>query len=305
MSEGGDSLKRFGQLIVVAFIAIILMPAAITIILGNNKQLESYTLMTQEEEESKEKEHLSQEQLIGIVAKEISINYEEETLKAQAIMSRSYIASTNNQSLSYMSTDEMKKLWGNDYNRNYSKIKRAIEDTKGSIITYNNEPVQPVYHLQSAGVTQSPVDIWGLDVPYLESVESEWDKIAPDLIQEKTYSPQEMIDTINKRYSTTVLQPYDLGTQIQIIERTQGGYVKSIQVGNQLISGDDFRKILDLRSSCLIMEYNNSQIKIITKGVGHGVGLSQYGANQMAKDGKTAEEILKYYFPKTTIQKEK
>ncbi len=287
---------------VTALIGIILIPAAITIILGNNKPLGTYTPMIQSEEESKEKEILLQEQLIAIVAKEIPIDYQEEALKSQVIMARSYIVSTNNQALSYMTRDEMKRLWGNDYNSNYSRIKKAVEDTENMVITYKGEPVQPVYHLQSAGVTQSPMDIWDLDVPYLESVESEWDAIAPDLTQEKEYSFQEVIEKINNRYNVTVLQPYDLETQIQIIERTPGGYVKSIQVGNHLMSGDDLRKILDLKSSCFTMEYNNSYVNIITKGIGHGVGLSQYGANQMAKQGKSSQEILKHYFPKTSIQ---
>ena len=298
-------MKRIGQLLVNAFIAIIFIPAVITLLLGNNTQTENYSLMTQKEEESQDKERESLEQIIGIVAKEIPITYEDESLKAQVVMARSYITSSNNKALSYMSQEEVKKLWANDYNRNYAKIQEAVEDTKNMVITYNNEPVQPVYHLQSAGITQTPMDIWDLDVPYLESVESKWDEMAADLTKEKEFSSQEIINKINEAYGDTVLESYGLETQIQIIERTQGGYVKSIQVGNLLMSGDEFRKLLDLRSSCFGIDYNNSQVTIATKGLGHGVGLSQYGANEMAKEGKDFKEILKYYFPKTSIQEQK
>lgn len=302
--QGGDGLKKIGQLMITAMIAIILIPAMITMILGNNNG-QVYSPKTPQEQESKKKEMESQEQLIGMVAKEIPMTYEEEALKTQVVMARSYIGSMASKSLSYMSLEELKDLWGNDYDKNYSRIQKAIEDTKNIVITYNNEPVQPVYHLQNAGITQTPVDIWDLDVPYLESVESKWDEVAPDLIKEKEYSSQELINKINEQYDEPILQPYSLETQIQIIERTLGGYVKSIQVGNQLMSGDDFRKLLDLRSSCFKMTYDNAQVTITTKGVGHGVGLSQYGANQMAKEGKSYEEILKYYFPKTIIKQQK
>ncbi len=305
MSEGGDELKQIGQLIIAAMIAIIFIPATITIVLGNNNHIEVFSIMTEEEEESKKKEIQSLEQLIAIVAKEIPITYEEEALKAQVVMARSYIGATDNKAAPYMSLEELEKLWGSDYNKNYLTIQKAVEDTRNIVITYNNAPVQPVYHLQNAGITQMPTDIWGLDVPYLESVESKWDAAAPDLIQENVYTSQELTSKVNEKYDDLVLQPYSLETQIQIIERSQGGYVKSIQVGNELMSGDDFRKLLNLRSSCFAISYNNSQVTIVTKGVGHGVGLSQYGANQMAKEGKSYEEILKYYFPKTVIQEQK
>ena len=298
-------MRKLGQLMLTAMMAILLIPTTITMILGNNKPIAVYSPMAVKEEESKEIEKQSQEQLIAIVAKEIPIHYEEEALKAQVIMARSYMASASTTERPYMSTDQLRKLWATDYNRNYSILQKAVEDTKNMIITYNKEPVQPVYHMQSAGITQTPMDIWGLDVPYLESVESKWDEGAPDLIQEKTYNAQSLVDKINQNYDAQVMQAYSLETQIQIIERTQGGYVKSIQVGNELMSGEDFRKLLDLRSSCFKIEYQGSDISIITKGAGHGVGLSQYGANQMAKEGKTAQEILTYYFPKTTIDQQK
>lgn len=298
-------MKKLGQLILFTVISIIFIPAVITIILGNNKPINENILISEKEQESKEKEIQSQEQLIGIVAKAMPIKYEEEAIKVQVIMARSYIAHLKGQMVPYMSIEEMKNQWGNDYNKNYTKIKTAVEDTKNIIMIYNDEPIQPVYHLQNTGMTQTPLDIWDLDVPYLESVESSWDEVAPDLVQEKEYSNQDLINKINGNYSKPAIEPYSLETQIQIIERTQGGYVKSIQVGNQLMNGDEFRKLLDLKSSCFVMNYHNNKVTFITKGVGHGVGLSQYGANQLAKEGKKAEEILKYYFPKVEIRLQK
>ena len=285
----------------VAIMGIMVIPVAITVLLGNNNPLSEYVAVSQNEQESIEKESLSQERIIGIVAREMPIDYAEEALKTQVIMARSYIASKKNEDLSYLSTDEMKTLWANHYDENYAKLKKAVQETKNIVVSYNNEPVQPLYHAQSAGITQNPLDIWDLEIPYIESVESSWDRLDPDLMKEKDYKTQTFIQMVNEKYSTPVLLPYNLETQIQIIERTQGGYVKSIQVGNQLISGEEFRKLLGLRSSCFLIEYNSEGVRITTKGMGHGVGLSQYGANAMAKEGKTAEEILKYYFPKADI----
>lgn len=297
-------MKKPGQLILIAIIAIIFIPGAITIVLGNNQVLNSYDSISKDEEKSEE-ESLSEEQLIGIVAKEIPITYSEEALKVQVIMARSYIASTKKEDISYMSADELKQLWGSDYNKNHEKIQKAVEDTENIIMTYKKEPVQPVYHVQSVGVTQSPLDVWDLDVPYLESVESSWDETAPDLINEKEYSAEEISSSVNKKYNTTVLEPYHLETQIQIIERAEGGYVRAIQVGNELMSGEEFRKLLDLKSSCFMMQYSDNKVAIVTKGAGHGVGLSQYGANKMSEEGKGYKAILKHYFPKAEVGKQK
>ena len=301
-----DRLKKLGQLIAISLIAIIFIPAGITILLGNNNQLDTYIPVTQKEQEDNEKQRILEAQLIGIVAKTIPISYEKEALKAQAMIARSQIILAqqeggNKGPVSYMSIEEMKQLWGNDFNRNYSKIKYAVEETNSMVITYDGEPVQLVYHLQNAGQTQSSLDIWDIEVPYLKNVESPEDEKALDLASQKKYSTQELIQKINQHYNAVILESYNLETQIQIIERTQGGYVKSIQVGNQLMKGDDFRKILNLKSSCFTFQYSADEIIVVTKGMGHGVGLSQYGANEMAKRGKTYDQILQYYFPGISI----
>lgn len=303
MEKRRRTLKKLGQLILTAMIGIIFIPAIITSLLGNNKPLETYTPMTENEKESIEEEKQSLAQLIAIVAKDIPVSYEKEALKAQVIIARSYIVTADHESIASMSEEDMKRIWGKDYSKNYSKMKEAVEETKNMIMTYENQPIQPVYHLQNPGITQTALDIWGMDIPYLESVESSWDLAGPDLTGEKKYSPEEVADKVNKAYKTPILEPYSLETQIQIVERTQGGYVKTIQVGSELMSGEDFRKILDLKSACFGIQYNNEVI-FITKGIGHGVGLSQYGANQMAKEGKDAKAILKHYFPKVKIEQQ-
>lgn len=298
-------MKRLGQLMVGAILVIIFIPAAITILLGNNHQLGGDGPISIDEQESIDKEALSQRQILGIVAREIPIEYEKEAIKAQVIMARSYIGSKKDQDFHYMKIEEMKNVWGNDYNKNLGKLKEAVEETKNVFIRYDDQVVQPLYHRQSAGITQDPLEIWGLEIPYLESVDSSWDQMDPDLIREKEYSAKDLIDLINEGQSDQVLLAYNLEAQIQIIERSQGGYVKSIQVGHRLMGGEEFRKLLGLSSSCFSISYNKDQIIIRTKGIGHGVGLSQYGANAMAKEGKTYEEILKHYFPKAQIYHEK
>ena len=305
-------MKQFGQLIVISLMAIIFIPAVITITFGNHQLVGTHTSMTQitqKEQANKEKDQMREQQLIGMIAKAIPISYEAEILKVHAIMARSHMAlvegdASKVQAIPTMSVAEMKELWGSDYGKNYAKMKKAVEDTQGIIVTYENQPIQLVYHLQSAGDTQSSLDIWDIEVPYLQSVESLDDQKAPDLITKKEYSSQEIIKKVNQHYNTTVLEPYALETQMQIIERTQGGYVKSIQVGNQLMRGDDFRKLLNLRSGNFICQYDGEYMSVVTKGAGHGVGLSQYGANEMAKRGESYGEILSHYFPDTTLVSE-
>lgn len=289
-------MRRLGQLLLISMVAIILAPAVITVLLGNN-EIGEYNPIAQVQQVNSEEDKVLQERIIGIVAKEIPITYEIEALKAQAIIVRS-----QSQSPQHITKEEMKQLWGGDYNKNYSKIRRAVEETQGMVITYDNQPVQVAYHMLNPGFTQSSRDIWGVETPYLQEVESSWDAKSPDLINEKVYAIEEVIEKLTNEYPDLILEPYSLETQIQIIERTKTGYVKEIQVGNKLMSGDTFRRILNLKSGCLALKYENTNIRFITKGVGHGVGLSQYGANEMAKEGKSYNEILKHYFPDVDIK---
>ncbi|NLI89425.1 MAG: SpoIID/LytB domain-containing protein [Epulopiscium sp.] len=298
-------MKKLGQIIIASIVAIILIPGAITAVVGNNMELDKYELLDEKKQESIEGEQLSQERLIGIVAKEIPIEHHEEAIKSQVVMARSYIALGKGQEKAYMTIDEMKEIWGNNYRKNYTKIQKAVEDTKNLILTYNNEPIQAVYHMQSAGITQDPMEVLGLEIPYIESVESRWDEKSIDLLKEKTYSQEDISNRVNQKLGEPILEAYDLEAQIQIIERTKGGYVKSIQVGSKLMSGEEFKNTLGLRSSCFMIEYQGKQVRIISKGLGHGVGLSQYGANEMAKEGKDYKEILKHYFPKADINYQK
>lgn len=294
-------MRKIGQIIIASIVAIILIPGAITAIAGNNMELDKYEFTDNKTHKSTEEEQLSQERLIGIVAKEIPIKHHEEAIKSQVVIARSYIALGKGQEKACMTVDEMKEIWGSDYKKNYTKIQKAVEDTKNLILTYNNEPIQAVYHMQSAGITQDPMEVLGLEIPYIESVESSWDEKSTDLLREKTYSQEDISNKVNQKWGDSILEPYDLEAQIQIIERTRGGYVKSIQVGSILMSGEEFKNTLGLRSSCFMIEYQGRHVRIITKGLGHGVGLSQYGANEMAKEGKDYKEILKYYFPKADV----
>ncbi len=294
-------MKQLGKLIGISLLAIIWMPAGISLLLGSHKQLDIDGPMTQQEQAKEKDQQLLEEKIIGILAKSIPIHYETETLKAQCAIIRSQLdlskEDTSQDPVLWMSIDEMKQLWGNDFKKNYLKLKKVVDQTGQIKITYNEEPAELVYHFQSAGETQSSQDIWGLEVPYLVNVVSIGDQKAPDLINQKEYHAQEIIKEVNHHYDHEVLEPYSLESQIQIIERTPGGYVKSIQVGNQLIPGEEFRKIMGLRSSCFSLQYSGQKVIILTKGMGHGVGLSQYGANEMAKQGKSYHEILSHYFP--------
>jgi stage II sporulation protein D len=242
--------------------------------------------------------------IIGVVSCEMPASYEIEALKAQAVASRTYALekmnynnnydlenSTNNQC--YHSNDKLKSKWGNNYEKYYNKIKKAVNETKGYYITYKGEIIKAFYFSTSNGYTEDVQDVFGSKLDYLSSVESSWDKNNKNFEKTISFNELDFLNKLNIKESKV--------NKIEIISRTKSNRVNEIIINNSKFKGTTFRKLLGIRSTDATIEIDDNKVYITTKGYGHGVGLSQYGANEMAKQGHTYDEILKYYYKNVEI----
>lgn len=243
-----------------------------------------------------------EEYVLGVVGAEMPASFNIEALKAQAILARTYALKSikNGKKLTdtvstqaYKDNSELQKLWKNDYTKYYEKIKKAVNETKGKVILYNNEYIDAVYHSTSNGKTENSKNVWKNSLPYLVSVDSSWDKNV------KSYK-KETIFEINEFCNILKLDVEEPITYEIIHNET--GRVRQITINNKTFSGTEFRNLLKLRSADFEIEINDEKIKVTTYGYGHGVGMSQYGANEMAKQGYSYIQILKHYYTGVVIK---
>ena len=243
-----------------------------------------------------------EEYVIGVVGAEMPAAFETEALKAQAVIARTYalkalssgkVLTDNNSTQNYKNNDELREMWKSNYNNYFNKIKNAVSETKGQYLSYNGEYIEAVYHSTSNGMTEDASNVWGNFFPYLVSVSSEYDNINPSFMMEKEITYEQ----ISSKLGMEVNQ----NTEFNIIEKTQSGRVKKIEINNKVYNGTDFRNILGLRSTDFDIIKNEKSITFVTRGYGHGVGLSQYGANGMAKNGYNYIQILNNYYPGTIL----
>lgn len=246
--------------------------------------------------------------IIGCVAAEMPAEYEKEALKAQAVASYSYalyMKNNNSDSKSdisdnasvhqaYLSEEELQKKWGSNYDKYISVIKSAVTETEGQYLTYNSQPIKPAYHALSSGITNSAEDVWGGEVPWLVSVNSIGDKLSPTCLTTFEFSADELISQLNHNEIKSI----SIGDTIT----SSSGYVKRINISGVDFTGEELRSILSLRSGNFTVEAKGNTYKFTCFGYGHGVGMSQYGANEMAKNGSSYKEILKHYYPGVEIK---
>ena len=244
-----------------------------------------------------------EEYIIGVVGAEMPASFNKEALKAQSVVARTYALksiksnkqlTSDNSTQNFKDNNELKKMWGINYNTYYNKIKSAVLETKGLYLSYNNDYVDAVYHSTSNGNTEDAVYVWGNSVPYLKSVSSEY-------------------DNTNKNYNSTITLTYneisnklknsiDSNTKFNIISRTSGNRVKEIEINGTTYSGVEFRKLLNLRSADFSIENNGANVVISTNGYGHGVGMSPDGAKGMANYGSSYTDILLHYYTGVSIK---
>lgn len=257
-----------------------------------------------------------EEYIKGVVCAEMPASFESEALKAQAVAARSYaVYRIENQSAdhpdaavctdfahckAYKDIKEAKKGWGKDAETYSEKIKKAVDETKGEILTYGGEVALAVFHSQSGGGrTENSADVWGGDVPYLVSVESHGEENAPNFYSTAVFSFDEFKEKlISHNPVANITSSADIGESVI----SEGGSVKSINIGGVSFSGRDLRSLFSLRSSCFKIIADEKNVRFEVTGYGHGVGMSQYGANTMAKEGYDYKKILMHYYSGTEIE---
>lgn len=240
--------------------------------------------------------------LIGVVAGEMPASFPSEALKAQAIVARTYTLKSMQEgerltdttaTQVYLDEQQLRNNWGSSYDTYYNKVKQAVESTKGMVVVYQGQYIDAVYHSTNNGKTEKAKNVWGYDIPYLQPVESPWDLLST------FYHKTVEVDFV------TILNTFQIGSPdfgiLEIMDRNESGYVTSVNVFGKIVSGKDFRKQLSLASSDFDLSFQDGMVSISTRGWGHGVGLSQYGAAGMAREGYSAEHILKHYYRNVSI----
>ena len=245
--------------------------------------------------------------IIGVVAAEMPASFNEEALKAQAIASRTYamykinnskgeydlVTDVSNQS--YITIEEMKDKWNDDFDKYYTKVASAVDETKSLVMKYDDEISSAYYFAMSNGYTEDASLVFNESKPYLKSIESKWeDESINNFSVTKTFNLSEFCILLNVSEENIVITD---------VIRSDTNRVNQITINNQPFSGTEVRKLLGLRSTDFEITVTETEVLITTNGYGHGVGMSQYGANYMAKEGYTYDEILKYYYDGIEIGK--
>lgn len=202
----------------------------------------------------------------------------------------------------YISDDDLKILWGEHYTDYMNTIKNALNETNGLVITCNNVPIKPFYHYISNGMTRSSPDFESY--PYLKSVNTNKDLEEQGFLCVRQYSYVDFINVINENFENTGLDKSttSLKENIQIISRDDAGYITQLQIGNLLMSGDDFMNLFQINSPSFTLTFQEQSLKIITKGIGHGYGISLSHALRMAKEGNTYTDIVKFFYENVEIK---
>ncbi len=252
-----------------------------------------------------------EEYVVGVVASEMPADFELEALKAQALTARTYIikymldpgdfqlpagamVTDSMMHQVYHNEEELKELWGKDYDWKIGRIKEAVFATTGQVLTFEGEPITASFFSTSNGYTENSEDYWQNKIPYLRSVASPWDEKSPRFTSQKTVPVAEFEQKLGVE-----IERESPGT---IVARTDGGRVAKVKINDKVLSGREVRDLLDLDSSDFNWRRQGDQVVIDTKGWGHGVGMSQYGADGMAKEGKDYQEIVHHYYQGVDIQ---
>lgn len=257
------------------------------------------------------------EYLYNVVSAEMPATYCEEALKAQAIVARTYtIYKINNKKhgeadicdsssccQAWISKEDRLAKWEETVREeNWKKIVKCVNATKGKIITYQNAPINAFFHSNSGGTTETPKEVWGgTNYPYLQVVETAGEEGYEQYSSEVTYTYQELLEKLKTKY-TDIQIDFNNEDDIKILEYTDSNRVRTIKFGNHNLSGVETRTILGLKSTNFEFNKNNGNITFNVKGYGHGVGMSQTGADAMAKEGKTADEIINHFYTNVEIK---
>lgn len=263
-----------------------------------------------------------EEYVKGVVAAEMPAEFHIEALKAQAIAARTYALSRTikfsdghpDHKLAplckavhcqhYLSMEELRQINGENWIENYwDKIEEAVDSTRNILMYYNGEIIEPLYHSTSGGMTEDAINVFATDTPYLKGVISPYEEEAPKYKTVTTITGDEFVNKINNKYNTK-LSKNNFFEKIRLVEKTTSGRIKKLAIDKTIIEGRELRDLFNLNSTNFTITYDQKLniIDIVTYGYGHGVGMSQWGANGMAKRGSTYIDILKHYYKDIEIR---
>lgn len=246
-----------------------------------------------------------EEYLVNVVAAEMPASFNKEALKAQAVLARTYalkaidtgkVLTDTVSTQVYKDNNELKNLWGNSFDTYYNKIKEAVYSTSSEVLKYNGDYIEAVYHSTSNGFTEDAKNVWGNSFPYLVSVASSVDKSVKNYEVSTFFSFEKL--------STILGFNINSETEFSVLERNASNRVYTLRIGDSIYDGIHFRTLLSLRSADFEFEVLANGVNVKTRGYGHGVGMSQYGANEMAKAGSSYKQILAHYYKGTSLLKE-
>ncbi len=250
-----------------------------------------------------------EEYVKGVLAGEMPTSFEMEALKAQAVAARSYVMKKMEDNHGedydvvdtvmnqvYLDENNLKEKWKDTYEEKNNKIKQAIIETKGEYMTYDNQVIEAFFFSTSTGKTENSGEVFQKQLPYLKSVDSSWDaEVSPVFQEDNQMSLKEFYQKLNLEYSSNL--------QVEITKTTSTGRIKELKINGTAFTSNDVYQKLNLRSTFFNIQQKGESVEITTKGYGHGVGMSQYGALAMAKKGYQYQDILKYYYQGVEIKK--
>lgn len=271
---------------------------------------------------NKEKEILTVsefEYVCGSVAAEMPLTYHEEALKAQAIAcytnglrckfstdkSNTFGADITDDTTvhqGYLTKEKRKEKWGDEFEKYEAKLEKAVNDVLGEYLTYDNEYCLCVFSAICTGTTESAENVWGSKIPYLVSVKSSGDTLSPAYSSTSTFTKSQFI-SVMKDLGVSINSKADLKDVIDKEKTSKSGTVLKIKIGEKTFTGDEIRNAFSLRSAAFKISVSENEITFKVSGYGHGVGMSQYGADYMARQGSTYEEILKHYYKGAETEK--
>lgn len=255
------------------------------------------------------------EYIRGVVAAEIPISFHEEAIKAQVIaahtyairqigieiknptpeLNGAYLSTDYKKYQAYISDDELKEKWGDSFDENYKKLTKCVDSVIDKVIAYNNEPIVAAFHGISGGQTENSKNVWGQELPYLVPANSDGDELSPSFKQTLILTESEVGHLLKEKFPEILLDE-DRNKWFNILTTSESNNILEIQVGSVKTSGNVIRAILNLRSANFTVSFEDGLFTFTTLGYGHGVGMSQYGSDFMARQGKNYSEILTHYY---------
>lgn len=291
-----------------AFI-IVLIPTIINYLFYvPEKTFKEYTIKVKQVSHDKIVELNLEDYVVGVLAGEMPISFEEEALKAQAVVARTYalkrvlnnnseydvVDTTKNQV--YLDDEYLRDKWGKNYEKYIEKIRKVVSETSHEYIFFEDKIIDAMFFSTSVGMTENSEEIFPNELPYLRSVSSTWDEdVSPVFKENYKFTLKKFYELLGLKYNSKLT--------ITKTSVTSTGRVKEIKINGKTFTGKKIQQLLDLRSNYFSIAKVGDNVQIETKGYGHGVGMSQYGANGMAKEGYKYEDIIKHYYQDVEIKK--